>query len=36
MPASPLAVALAVIAIAIPVITIAYTAITCRKNGASR
>ena len=36
MPTSPLAVALAVIAIAIPVITIAYTAITCRKNGASR
>ena len=36
MPASPLAVALAVIAIAIPVITIAYTAITCRKNGDSR
>jgi len=36
MPASPLAVALAVIAIVIPVITIAYTAITCRQNGASR
>ena len=36
MPTSPLAVALAVIAIAIPVITIVYTAITCRKNGASR